>query len=93
MKRHPGISKMSDHRYRVRARWTDPKTGREKEREKIITGTLEDAAALQVQIREALRVANEIEEIPRLRTYGRSWLASRALGLKVSSANNYADIL
>jgi len=94
MKRHPGITKMSASRFRVRARATDPRTGREKEREKIINGSLEDAVTLQVQMREEIRNVDRVaQQVPKLRGCAESWLKSRALGLKVSSANNYADIL
>ena len=95
MKKHyPGITKMTGGRIRVRVRATDTRTGREREKEKIINGTVQDALKVQAEMRDEIRETDHVaKQVPRLRTYVQSWLASKALGLKASSAMTYADIL
>ena len=92
--KYPGIETMSDGRKRIRLRAVDPRTGRMKEIDKIITGTVQEAAKLREEWRDQIRNADHAaKDVPRLRTYVQSWLASKALGLKASTARTYADLL
>ncbi len=92
--RYPGVEALSDGRKRVRLRVVDPRTGRTKEVDRIVTGTVEEAVKMQQEWREEIRDADHIaKEVPRLRVYVESWLRSKALGLKTSTAATYADLL
>ena len=92
--KYPGIEITSDGRKRIRLRAVDPRTGRMKEKDRIITGTVEEAARLRQKWTQEIRNADHVaKEVPRLRTYVQSWLASKALGLKASTARTYADLL
>ncbi len=92
--RYPGIEIMVDGRKRIRLRAVDPRTGRMKEIDRIITGTVEEAARLRQTWMQEIHNAEQVaKEVPRLRTYVQSWLASKALGLKASTARTYADLL
>lgn len=94
MKRYPGITTMSGGRKRVRVRATDQRTGREREREKIIEGTIEDALKLQATMREEIHQSDHVaKQPPRLRDYVESWLKSKTLRVKTSTAMVYADTL
>jgi integrase len=92
--KYPGIEIMSDGRNRIRLRAVDPRTGRMKEIDKIITGTVQEAARLREQWRGQIRNSDQVaKDVPRLRPYVQSWLASKALGLKASTSRTYADFL
>jgi hypothetical protein len=62
--RYPGIEIMVDGRKRIRLRAVDPRTGRMKEIDRIITGTVEEAARLRQtwmqEIHNAEQVAKEV---------------------------------
>jgi integrase len=92
--KYPGIEIMSDGRKRIRVRAVDPRTGRMKERDRIIEGTVQEAARLRQEWMQEIHHADDMaKEVPRLRTYVQSWLASKALGLKASTARTYANLL
>src|SRR5688572_14562967 len=92
--RYPGIEIMSDGRKRVRLRAVDPRTGRMKEVDRIIEGTIEEAVRLRETLRLEVRAADQCAvEVPRLGDYATSWLKSRALAVKPSTATSYADHL
>ncbi len=92
--KYPGIEIMSDGRKRIRLRAVDPRTGRMKEKDRIIEGTVEEAARLRQRWMLEIRTADGVaKEVPRLRTYVQSWLASKALGVKASTARTYANLL
>lgn len=92
--RYPGIEVMSDDRKRIRLRVVDPRTGRMKEMDRIITGTVQDAVRLREQLRDQILDAGQTnKEAPRLGDYAESWIASKGLALKPSSRTWYADRL
>ena len=91
MKRHKGITKIDVKKYRVRARGTDPRTGKPQDVKRICRGTLQDALALQEQLIEQLAQGG-----PRARTtltaYSRSWFRRRHDSLKPSTSRKYWSI-
>jgi hypothetical protein len=92
--KYPGIEELLDGRKRIRLRAVDPRTGRMKEVDKIITGTVQQAVKLREQWRDEIRDADRVvKEVPRLGAYAESWIASKALALKPSSGTWYADRL
>ena len=92
--KYPGIEIMSDGRKRIRLRAVDPRTGRMREVDKIITGTVQQAAKLREEWRDEIHNADRmVKAIPWLGVYAESWIASKALRLKASTATWYAERL
>ncbi len=92
--KYPGIHIMDDGRKRIRLRVIDPRTGRNKEVDKIITGTVQEATKLREEWRLQIRNADQTaKDVPRLGAYAESWIASKALRLKPSTATWYAQRL
>lgn len=92
--KYPGITELSDGRKRIRLRAVNPKTGRMQEIDKLIRATLKEAVRLREEWRLDVQNADQVaREIPRLRDYVESWLRSRALSVKASTAITYAEAL
>ncbi len=92
--KYPGIEELTDGRKRIRLRAVNPKTGRMQEVDKLIRMTLKDAVRLREEWRLDVQNADLVaREIPRLRDYVESWLRSRALSVKASTAITYAEAL
>jgi len=87
----PGIEELSDGRKRIRVRAVNPKTGRMQEVDKLIHGTLTDAVKLREQWRDEIRNADQVAKPQTLRFFLVSWLRSRALSVKLSTATTYAE--
>jgi integrase len=93
-KRYPGIKAMSDGRKRIRLRAVDPRTGRLKEVDRIISGSIEEAVVLQQHWRRDIRTADrQSQTVPRLVDYATSWIKSKTVAVKPSTAENYATVL
>src|SRR5215471_6368145 len=93
-KRYPGITTLSDGRKRIRLRAVDPRTGRMKEVDRVVEGSVEQAASLRAELKKEIK--NDVRgdvQVPRLGDYATSWLESRIVGLKASSSNRYAEVL
>src|SRR5438128_690344 len=92
--RYPGIQAMSDERKRIRLRAVDPTTGRMKEVDRVITVPMGEAIVLQQQCRRDIRTADVVSvAVPCLADYATSWIKSRTLAVKPSTAETYAGIL
>ncbi len=91
---YPGVSRIREGRYRVRAKVTDPRTGRMREidREVEARSPLE-ASAVRDRLRTEARAPAELTERPRLGDFAASWLTSRAAELKRSTSERYGDAL
>lgn len=92
--RHPGVSLIREGLYRVRAKVTDPRTGREREIDREVEArSARDAARERERLRaEALGPMAEAER-QKLGPFAESWLRSRAAELKRSTGERYADVL
>lgn len=93
--RHPGIERLADGRYRIRARATDPRTGRMRELDVMRACPLTEAVRLRAAWQEEVRTAG-VQPAParvRLADYAESWLRSKAVTLRPSTATLYAEIL
>jgi len=86
---------LGTNHYEIRARATDPRTGRRKEVRREKECSLKEAVALQLQWAEELRSADERPERMRLVTFARSWLAGKLDKslLKPSTAAKNASVL
>ena len=92
--RYPGIQAMSDGRKRIRVRAVDPRTGRMKEVDRVVTVSKEDAIRLQQEWRRDIHTADrQSAEVPRLTDYATSWMKSKAIAVKPSTAETYATVL
>ena len=91
--KYPGIEELPDGRKRIRVRAVNPKTGRMQEVDKLIQGTLSEAVKLREQWRDEIRNADQVARPPTLRNFLQSWLRSRALSVKTSTATTYAESL
>jgi integrase len=92
--RYPGIEAMSHGRKRIRLRAVDPRTGRMKEVDRIIEASTEDAVLLREQWRKEIHTSDQRSVVvPRLDDYATSWMKSRTLAVKPSTARTYAEIL
>jgi integrase len=92
-KRTTGIEPLEPGLYRIRFGWTCPKTGRRKEVDRRVAGTLHQAQAEMARLREAVQVGNVIAPRVRLRDYCVSWLEDRKGRLKYSSVKSAAGRL
>src|SRR3954471_18268 len=91
--RYPGIQAMSDGRKRIRVRAVDPRTGRMKEVDRVVTVSKEDAIRLQQEWRRDIHTADrQSVAVPHLADYATSWIKSRTLAVKPSTAETYAGI-
>ena len=96
--KYPGVSRLSTRTYRIRARRTDPRTGRRKERDRV----LEDVS-LQDAVREQQRLVEELEDEiqgrrppdvdQKVGEFARSWIESKAAHLDPGTLERYADAL
>lgn len=91
--RYPGIWEMGQHSYRIRARATDPRTGKAKEVDRIRECTPQEALKLQLEWVEEIRKGPSRADRVRLRQYAESWMRIRVEKLKPSVACRYAGVL
>jgi integrase len=89
-----GIEKLPDSRVRIRARAVDPRSGKEREIDRVVMASMEEAIKLQAEWRDEIRRAAERQkEVPRLAGFAASWMRSKVGELKASTARTYAEIL
>lgn len=91
----PGVYKVGRNRYRVRAKYTDPRTGRTKELDQIVEARRpEQAAAKREQLREEKLVAGDTPATRlRLGAFATSWLVAKRPELEISTAERYTEAL
>ena len=93
--KHPGVYRLGDRKYRIRAKVKDPRTGKIKEVDRIIAcPTVMDAVQARAQQIAKIRGGSR-ERLQRLRVgeYAQSWMRSKALKLDAGTARTYADAL
>ena len=90
-----GIKKLSDGRWEVRVSAVDPQTGDLKWRRRRIEGNLRKARAVREELRTDLRRGKNgtAPQRMRLADFAESWLASKAMRVKPSTAERYAIAL
>ncbi len=92
--RYPGVQALSGGRYRIRIYAIDPRTGREKERDRIVEAVSAKAASeIRAQLRRELSSTSAPRRRVHLRDYASSWLASKHVELKPSTRHRYAGTL
>ena len=95
-KKHRGIEKMGKKKFRIRVRGKDPRTGKLREVDRVLTGIdLAEARRLREQWHAELKASavEEKRERVTVRAFARSWSESKAPHLKWSTIDRYAEAL
>src|ERR1051325_6262576 len=90
--RYPGVYRVDEMTYWIRAKVTDPRTGKKKEVEKFLErATLQEAAQQRADLADSMK--RPLVEAKRMRVgdYARLWLESKALRLDASTTQTYTD--
>ena len=92
--RYPGVYRVNDNSYRLRAVAVDPRTGKKKAVEKLVEGvSAQEAARMRSELMQEIRVpAAEVQRM-RVGEYARSWMKSKAISIDPATARTYADAL
>lgn len=93
---HPGIYKIGDRRYRVRAKYIDERTGRPHEIDREVeAANPAEAQRLRGELLRAERDRNTgvSDERVRLRDYAERWLTAKTPELRPSTARLYKDVV
>jgi integrase len=93
---HPGIYKIGDRRYRVRAKYIDERTGRRHEIDREVeAANPAEAQRIRGDLLTAERDRNTgvSDERVRLRDYAERWLAAKTPELRPSTARLYKDVV
>lgn len=92
--RYPGVYRMDEMTYWIRAKATDPRTGNKKEVGKLLEGvTIQQAAQQRADLVDAMRKPIAEAKQMRVGDYARLWLKSKALRLDASTVRTYTDAL
>ncbi|WP_045119632.1 tyrosine-type recombinase/integrase [Haliangium ochraceum] len=87
--------KLENGTFRIRGKVRDPRTGKAKEVDRVVSDvSAQRAAYLRAEMMDALRVSAEPEaKRVRVGEYALSWMRSKALKLSPGTARTYADAL
>jgi integrase len=92
--RYPGVHKISDGSYRLRIKYRELKTGMQREVDRVLHGltSLSEAVRQREELRAQLE-AGDLKTRPRKRVEdcAHSWLTSKLLTIKPSTAQRYAE--
>lgn len=92
--RYPGVTRVSDRTYRLRAKVRDPRTGLLREIDRLVeASTVKDAAHERDRLVAEIKLQTQTSARVRLRDYAESWLTSRLPRLKVATRRSYANTL
>jgi hypothetical protein len=92
--RYPGITTLSDGRKRIRLRAVDPRTGRMKEVDRIVEGTVQEAASFRTELQKQIK--NDVRgdvQVPGSAITRPRGCPSRIVRLKASPSSWYAGVL
>ena len=92
--RYPGVFRLDQATYWIRAKVVDPRTGKNKEIDRILDGVTAHEAA---QKRDALinEIKQSVQQSQKVRVgeFAKSWIESKALKLDSTTLRTYADAL
>jgi hypothetical protein len=92
--RYPGVYRVDDNSYRVRAVATDPRTGKKKAVEKLYEGvSAQEAARMRPVLVEEISTSTRVVTKQRVSDFAKSWVASKAVSLDATTASMYVDAL
>lgn len=92
--RYPGVYRVDNTTYFIRAKGTDPRTGKTKEVAKLLEGvSAQEAAQTRSELVEVLK--NPVEQTKKVRVtdFARSWIESKALRLDATTITTYVSAL
>jgi integrase len=92
--RYPGITTLSDGRKRIRLRAVDPRTGRMKEVDRVVEGTVQEAASFRTELQKQIK--NDVRgdvQVPGSAITRPRGCPSRIVRLKASPSSWYAGVL
>lgn len=92
--KYPGVYRVDENCFRVRAKVVDPRTGLTKEVDRLLTGVSARSASVQrcALIEEARATAPDAQRV-RVGEFAQSWMKSKKLKLDPATARTYADAL
>jgi hypothetical protein len=91
--RYPGVYKVGNNEYRVRAVGRDPRTGKRKAVEKLFEGSAQEAARMRSALLEEIQASTRVVERQRVGEFAQSWIKSKAVSLDPGTARTYAEAL
>jgi integrase len=94
--RYPGVFKIDEMNYRIRAVGTDPRTGKRRQVERVLEGvTAPEAARQRAQLQAEIKVGSVGVDGGRRRVgdYAKSWIESKARGIDAGTADRYVTSL
>jgi len=92
--RYPGVYRVDEKTYWIRAKATDPRTGKKKEVERLLEGvSIQQAAQQRSELMEATKKPIAEAQHMRVGDFARSWIESKALRLDASTVQTYTDAL
>lgn len=92
--RYPGVYRVDDMTYWIRAKATEGRTGKKKEVEKLLNGvTIQEAAQHRADLVDTIKKPLVEAQRMRIEDYAKMWLESKKLRLDVSTMQTYRDAL
>jgi integrase len=92
--RYPGVLRIDDRTYWIRAKVVDPKTGKNREVQRLLEGvSLQEAAQKRAELMKDVK--NPIGQAERVRVgeFAKLWIESKTLSLDSGTVRTYADAL
>ena len=90
--RYPGVFRLDQTTYWIRAKVVDPRTGLDKEFERVLEGvTAHEAAQKRDDLINEILHAVQRAQKQRVGEFARSWLESKALKIDPTTVRTYAD--
>jgi integrase len=89
---HHGIKRLGDRLYLVRAKIVDERTGKKRQRERMVKGTLREASKERARLVEELRSPRALER-PRVGEFAKLWSEAHAANLSSGTRTLYESFL
>src|SRR5215467_7718874 len=85
--RYPGVYRVGDDKYWIRAKATDLRTGKKKEVAKLLEGvSVQEAAQQRAALMDVAKNPAPSQKRMRVREYAKEWLESKKLRIDPSTA-------
>lgn len=92
--RYPGVFRLDQATYWIRAKVVDPRTGKPREIDRVLDGvTAHEAAQARDRLINEIRQPPERAQKQRVGEFAQSWIESKTLKIDSSTARTYADAL
>ncbi|HEY0252741.1 MAG TPA: site-specific integrase [Kofleriaceae bacterium] len=92
--RYPGVFRLDQATYWIRAKVVDPRTGKQKEIDRVLEGvTAHEAAQKRDDLINEIKSAVERTQKQRVGEFAKSWIESKTLKIDSTTADTYAAAL